>query len=327
MIELGRFPKHDSFENARYAVAGRGISCLIDNNGLLVVINENGGLALPKYEGVKCNIKIKSVVTCGKSLKCSNIVAIDENDKVWSGIYAVNTNTSFKMCRILPGITARNIAAHEGTLACVTTTGNLFIWGQYKYEPEPRKVKTRILEEPEQIQVPEKVLQVAPAEMSMLILDIHGTVYNAGRNKNGKLSCRPIDFEHKSYAKSGLNLIGQKIIQIASGKRHSACLTLAGCVYTWRNFVDKGGIKRTIQYALRCENIIQISMSHSHRAYGLLLSKDNKVYAWGCNRHGQCGNDKQKFINNPMLVKSIDNSKVIHVSAGYLHSLVTVESL
>ena len=95
MIQFGRFPKHDSFENAQFAVAGRGI-------GLLVVINENGGLTSPKYEGIKCSIKIKCVVTCGKSMKCSNIVAIDDNDKVWSGIYVgIYTNASFENCLIL----------------------------------------------------------------------------------------------------------------------------------------------------------------------------------------------------------------------------------
>eukprot|EP01083_Nonionella_stella_P255450 876781_1 len=54
----------------------------------------------------------------------------------------------------------------------------------------------------------------------------------------------------------------------------------------------------------------------------MALSYDNKVYAWGHNDQGQCGNGSTNYINIPKQIHFFKNKRIKSIKCGTDHSYV-----
>ena len=51
----------------------------------------------------------------------------------------------------------------------------------------------------------------------------------------------------------------------------------------------------------------------------MALTRDGKVFAWGCNGYGRLGDGTRRYRSTPVAVQDIED--VISISAGYYHSM------
>ena len=104
----------------------------------------------------------------------------------------------------------------------------------------------------------------------------------------------------------------KSLVKIAAGYDVNVALTRNGNVWTW----GKDVLPRKVEIAPAAD----ISLKFSHV---LCLTKNNRLYAWGDNQKGECGQDNQSnSIEQPTLVKGLDGLKIKKISAGLYHSLV-----
>ena len=128
---------------------------------------------------------------------------------------------------------------------------------------------------------------------------------------------------------------GKKVVQVALGGSHSACITEDGCLYTW-GFNHNGQLGdgtndyRNIPTKIM-DNVKQVSLGYNHTA---CITEDGTLYTWGSNNCGQLGdgtktyydsNEQHEVNNNRSIpVKIMDNAK--YVSLGGMHSACITQS-
>ena len=121
---------------------------------------------------------------------------------------------------------------------------------------------------------------------------------------------------------------GIPIKQISAKDSHSLVLSEYGELYSFGSSKhgelghgDKTNcnIPKLVEF-FKDKPIAKISAGGKH---SLVLTRDNKLYGFGNNRHGQTGrkrdNDDQV---NPLHIKLLDNTNITEIAAGDLHSLV-----
>jgi|GEM_PF-972336 len=184
----------------------------------------------------------------------------------------------------------------------------------------------------------ETIIQVSAGDGHSLALTDAGNLYAWGGNGFGQLGdgtttnrVIPIAVDR------GEMPIGETIIQIYAGYRHSLALTDAGNLYAWgpnwngqlgdgtttqRNTpvaVDRGVIPAG-------EIIVQISAGDSH---SLALTDAGNLYAWGSNGQGQLGDNTTTERHTPVAVDRGEMSlgeTIIQVVAGGSHSLALTDA-
>jgi alpha-tubulin suppressor-like RCC1 family protein/tRNA A-37 threonylcarbamoyl transferase component Bud32 len=116
----------------------------------------------------------------------------------------------------------------------------------------------------------------------------------------------------------------ERVVMISCGWRHSMALTECGHVYSWgENYCGQLGIGNTVNsnepkfVAVIDENkhnvfIEKISCGSEH---SLLLSSDGNIYAFGRNRSGELGNQKEENESSPQRIKI--ETKFIDISSRW----------
>ena len=74
-------------------------------------------------------------------------------------------------------------------------------------------------------------------------------------------------------------------------------------------------------YKLKNEKIKYVSSGWEHNA---VITSNFKVYCWGNNEYGQCGNSYNKKVLNPTLLNILECHKTINVSCGNEHTIALV---
>ena len=119
---------------------------------------------------------------------------------------------------------------------------------------------------------------------------------------------------------------------VACGWSHTVLLTHSGRVFTCgsNSFGQLGRTLSEGKYSASFEGPLDIPTAVVKVASGLrhclALTADGVVYAWGANRHGQCGSsEKVSTMSSPRLLSNV-GSVVRDLAAGRRHSLLLCES-
>jgi RCC1 and BTB domain-containing protein len=149
-----------------------------------------------------------------------------------------------------------------------------------------------------------------------------GEVYAWGENDFGQIGNGFNDNQLKPIKVKGFN--NERVVMISCGCEHSMALTECGHVYSW-GYNDFGqlGIGNTEDsnepklVAVIDENkcnvfIEKISCGYAH---SLLLSIDGNIYAFGRNKSGELGNQKEENKLNPQRI--ITETKFIDISSHW----------
>ena len=125
-------------------------------------------------------------------------------------------------------------------------------------------------------------------------------------------------------------LKNKDIIKIAAGYEHSMFLESTGIVWCCGNnyygqlglgkYIKKQYTPTEIKYFIN--NNIKIKDIKCGGNYNLAIDNKNKVYSWGHNHHGQCGNGTTNDIFIPKLIDSLKLYDIEKIKCGETHSYV-----
>ena len=127
-----------------------------------------------------------------------------------------------------------------------------------------------------------------------------------------------------------LNIFNDKnIIKIETGRDHTLFLEKNGVLWSY-GFNNKGqlGINdknikicnklNKINYFI--ENDIKIMDISCGSDHNLAIDENGKIYSWGSNDFGQCGDGTFNDIFKPKLIKYLDQHEIIEIKCGLYHS-------
>ena len=120
-------------------------------------------------------------------------------------------------------------------------------------------------------------------------------------------------------------LPGLRVAQVAAGKQHSLALTEAG-VYAWGdNRFGQLGVGKAVARSSTPRLVpglgraVGVACGQFH---SLARDEEGRVMTWGWGVHGQLGLGGIEDSGRPMLVRALANHRVVHIGAGYAHSVM-----
>lgn len=248
------------------------------------------------------------------------------------------------------------------TSAVVTSHGRVFIFGGNSFQQlglEDRKVnilRPRVHELPGG----HKVLSVH-LSMRHMVIQTQDRIYISGRSdsvkemrKIGKEEGPFVYIAHEgqgSVISSGQHHFiysqGPKVIglgrnnfhqsqeitfpspvqQLRSGWTHNACLSESGDVYLWgrNNYGQCGTGKETAteKEPLKLNVPEEVQEIHLGAEHGLAVTQSGKIFTWGWNEHGNCGDES---VENVLIPKCIQLSgRAVNSCCGSGFCLVVVD--
>jgi len=195
---------------------------------------------------------------------------------------------------------------------CLTSDGEVFTWGNPDFVGHG-DIESSVLV-PKKLDI-EKIDQISCGwEHTLLLSADQKTVWAFGDYdldlQEAELTTRPVK----------VPFLGETpIVKLQCGDECSAVLRADGKIMTW-------GLGRELNLhdprVLQMEQkVIDIAMSTN---FLLALTADNRLFAFGSNDRGQCGQGTKSpnFIPEPVEVKGLDNIHIKQISAGEFHSLI-----
>ncbi|CAH0722311.1 unnamed protein product, partial [Brenthis ino] len=159
-----------------------------------------------------------------------------------------------------------------------------------------------------------------------LALTADGKVYSWGEGEDGKLGHgNRITLEAPRLIES---LSGERVVDIACGSAHSACVTARGHLYTWGlgeygrlgHGDDITQLLPKMVEALAGFRVIQVACG-SRDAQTLALTACGKVFSWGDGDFGKLGRGGSDGCAVPMNIERLNTLGVVQVECGAQFSL------
>lgn len=155
----------------------------------------------------------------------------------------------------------------------------------------------------------------------------NGEVYAMGENYKGQLGVGNVKFQHEFSPVDTPSR--EKSADISSGLQHSLFLSEAGVVYgsgraNWSQVVSTDNVSIDFfqdPQKMEWPNswVVQMASGFHH---SLALTRNNQLFAWGMNFHGQCGtsNLSVQTVTSPHRVFLPEGVQVVKIASGKSHS-------
>ena len=242
---------------------------------------------------------------------------------------------------VLSGKVVTAVAAGADHSVALTSTGELFAWGNNIWGQLGDGTTAPLRDQPTAVIMSgalagKTVTAIASGENHTLALTSDGQLFAWGNNEFGQLGdgtgfhrLTPV-----AVVMSGA-LAGKTVSAIAAGYHHSLALTSDGLVFAWgENFRgqlgDGTGVDRNAPVAvvnsgfnaeLAGKTVVAIAAGEGH---SVVLTSDGGLFAWGWNSNGQLGSGGgggngaplRVFMDGALLGKTVKG-----VAAGYRHSV------
>ena len=180
-------------------------------------------------------------------------------------------------------------------------------------------------EEPVQIPLPEKAIDMSAGTSHSLFLLENGDVYTAGRNRYGQLGA---DVEVRSTPYETLiKITGIGPVQaVSAGSLHSMVLLENGDVYTFGRGDDGRlghGDEEERHRPTKVEALSGVSMIEAGRYNSMAVLENGDVYAFGDNTRGALGLGDSDNRLTPERIEALSGNNVLSLST-FRHGLVLV---
>ena len=117
----------------------------------------------------------------------------------------------------------------------------------------------------------------------------------------------------------------ENIIDICTGYMHSLFLDYLGNVWSCGSNLrgqlgskeNDGAFPKKIEYFI--ENEIKIEKIKCGAFHNLALDINGRVYSWGFNYDGQCGDGTENNVRRPKLIKDLVKYEIVDIQCGYHH--------
>ncbi|KAL1507069.1 hypothetical protein AB1Y20_007930 [Prymnesium parvum] len=167
----------------------------------------------------------------------------------------------------------------------------------------------------------------ACGEYHSALLTADGEVYTFGVGEFGVLG-------HGSEGKSSIprrveRLVGEHVVSVACGWRHTAARTLQQALYTWgHGGFGQLGHGGTINFFLplrleTCKKWVQVSCGWRHTA---ALAAGDETYTWGDGEQMQLGHGDRSMAARPKEVTALSAAGVLQVECGTHHCIAATEA-
>ena len=281
---------------------------------------------IKRPKNLKLNLKLPAIKHVASS-DC--YFAIDKFGKLWSwgdmnvsllGRENPRKGEAPQIIETLSEYKVEQVVCGDYHTSCLTTDGEVFLWG---HEMMCRN------ELPEKFDI-EKTVQIASADDHMLLLSAdRKTVWAWGYNEAGQLGLEKSIVDDVTFDPFKVPFLGEKeIIKIDCGGNCSAVLTVDGVIIMWgslRLHDEEDDIEferlRTPRIINIEQKVVDISMG---REFMLALTDDNRLYAFGNNVFGQCGQGtfEDNWLDQPVEVKGLQNLRIKQISAAAHHCMI-----
>jgi len=185
-------------------------------------------------------------------------------------------------------------------------------------------------------------MAVAVGGTFTLVVNEKAQVYACGTNRVGQLGIGTADetdqfelIENKVDHTPGFN--GEHVVMVAAGRRHSACVTEEGSVWTWGNChngrLGTIGFFDGYQHRFRPDRLNRDFFGRSRarmvacgERFTMVLTVDGRVWNCGDNECGQLGHDDcdDRMVLTRMDPIHFGASPVTMIAAAWNHSLAQV---
>ena len=169
------------------------------------------------------------------------------------------------------------------------------------------------------------IVRVASMSTYAVALDSAGAVYVWGTGGSASVSNAAVKSDIVPQILEALPL-KSKVVDVSCGLGHALFLVDEGKVYSWGNggngrlglgdLHDRTEAAAVSELANETVSMIQCGASHS-----MALTKTGRVYSWGKNTQGQCGQGTNEDILRPTVVSKIEGKNIVQLAAGWEHSL------
>lgn len=217
-------------------------------------------------------------------------------------------------------------------------------------DPEPKEAKAPALNG-----MPQKIKKIGSGFYNTFAITTEGKLFCTGENQNQQ--CGAIGHKKKNLLSlSHVKEVEDEVVEdVKGGYCHTLVKTLAGKVFSLGCGDDgqrgdgKEGDDPGRPVITEVNVPVKVAQIAAGANHSIVLGEDGNVFAFGANDVGQCGvksddpiisNDDNNDdhdeddhggggspILSPKIVKLPSNAgKIVHVSAGYAHSVLTAES-
>ena len=222
----------------------------------------------------------------------------------------------------------KQVACGTSHVCCLTVDGEVFTWRNPSENHDSNVHYTSpvtYIKPPTKLDI-EKIWQISCGESHTLLLSVNQrTVWAFGSNQHGQLGhdVRSLGF---CWTPMKVPFVNNKIVKLQCGSSTSAVLSVDGEITVWGDTVkyfdhENCHLPRVINIQ---QKVADISMSEED-FFLLALTVDNRLYAVGNNRSGQCGqghDGEDSFYEQPVQVKNLQNHRIKQISAGNSHCLI-----
>ncbi|KAF4081527.1 hypothetical protein AMELA_G00162370 [Ameiurus melas] len=216
----------------------------------------------------------------------------------------------------------------------VTGSGGVYQWGtgllsRAKRALNPQPVPAHLSsKEPCLVtgldQVPAKSVTAGSAHCACLT--VSGDLFLWGSNKHGQL-CRKETFLPLPTALDRSLLNGESVSAVHSGWTHLIAQTESGRVLTWGR-ASYGQLGREVTVNDSTESSLPSEVRTLHGATQIACGSEhnlaivgNRVFSWGWNEHGMCGDGSLCDVIRPQPVPDLQKAKALLIGCGAGHSL------
>lgn len=213
------------------------------------------------------------------------------------------------------GEVARQITFGLRHCSILTQDEKIYILGRLRLnDPHPALKITQTpfnrMEDVIRVQCEYKIDTIVGGQNHLLILvENRRRVLALGDNKFGQANC--FEFED--------------VKQLVAGWTHNGVLTKNNKVFLWgRNCYGQLGRAECDAIRIPVELVLpdgfvpkKLSLGSEH---GMVRSTDGKVFTWGWNEHGNCGNGSSDNLFSPTLVPLKTSCKVSGTGAGFCYA-------
>jgi alpha-tubulin suppressor-like RCC1 family protein len=262
-----------------------------------------------------------------------NVFEINKNDNLLSS----KTTSKFNLA-VGDKIIAMSLGYYSSS--AVSLNGRVFTWSWNDLDQlgdvitTARSLPTEITSK-FNLAVGDKIIAMSLGFEHTSAVSLNGRVFTWGENDVGQLGDNTTTNKSvPTEITSKFNLaVGDKIIAMSLGSRHSSAVSLNGRVFTWgRNRVGQLGDNTTTNKSAPTEitskfnlavgdNIIAMSLGFEHTS---AVSLNGRVFTWGENDLGQLGDGTITQRNTPTEITSKFNlavgDKIIAMSLGFRHT-------
>lgn len=260
------------------------------------------------------------------------------NNKVWtfgSGAHGIlgHGNSMDQPNQSAPRVVklnkdATSVAVGTFHMLALTAGGKVFSWGrnnagQLGFEMSGSHG------EPQAVDIKEDVIALAAGRQHSLALTKQGQVYSFGNGRDGQLG------NGDKTTRKTPTLINElkDVISIACGRDSSFALTKEGKLYSWgRDDYGQLAQGRSQRFttrprlveSLNNEKIASIAFGEYH---GVAVTDDGRIFSWGKNASGQCGNGTTNNVSQPIQIEALEGIVIKSAACGNAHTAaITVDN-